>query len=125
MRSKVSSDGSSLTVQGEEFLGPADAAQSIPSNRDEAALVGGRGGEGGRHEHGLVDGSAHGGNPADLVDCGANNGEIEPIFAADVAVEHLADTETQIHFRRRRAFLETSLIEDSDRLLRLCGGVKR
>jgi hypothetical protein len=65
------------------------------------------------------------GNPADLVDCGANNGEIEPIFAANVAVEHLADMETQIHFRRRRAFLETSLMEDSDRLSRLCGGVKR
>src|SRR5271163_3396157 len=117
VRLTVSADGSPLTVQGEELLGPADAAQSVPPNRDEAAsLVGGRGGEGGGHEHRLVDGSTHSGNPADFVDGGADNSEIEPIFTADVPVEHLADMETQIHFRCRRAFLETSVIQDSDRL---------
>ena len=90
VRLTVSADGSPLTVQGEELLGPADAAQSVPPNRAEAAsLVGGRGGEGGRHEHRLVDGSTHSGNPADFVDGGGANSEIEPIFTADVPVSNV------------------------------------
>jgi hypothetical protein len=75
----VSADGSSLAVQGEGLLMPADAAQSIPSYRNQAALVGGRGGEGRPTRAWAPRRISTYRNPDDLVDCGADNGEIEQI----------------------------------------------
>src|SRR3546814_5839076 len=43
-----------------------------------------------------LDRAAHGGDPADLVHRRPDHGEVEPVGAADVAVEDVADVEAEI-----------------------------
>src|SRR5258707_11688218 len=69
--------------------------------------------------------AAHGGNAANLVDRRSDDGEIEALLAADVAVEDLAEMEPEIHFGRRQAFLEPARVQGSDRLSRGSCGVER
>ena len=44
-----------------------------------------------------MDRAAHCGNPACLVDGGADHGEIEALAAADVAVKHFANMKSKVH----------------------------
>src|SRR5688500_15617368 len=92
-----------LRIDREELLRAADAAEGVAADRDEAGAVlrARGGGEGGREQHHLVGRAAHRGDARRLVDGGADDGEVEPVLAADVAVEDLADMEPEIDMRRR------------------------
>ena len=62
-----------------------------------------RGGEGGGGQDRLIHRAAHGGDAARLVDGRPDDREIEAFAAADVAEEHLADMQAEIHLRGRQA----------------------
>ena len=85
--------------------GSADAAQRVAADRDQPRAVRfvGGGGEGRRQQHVALDRAAHGGDAADLVDGRADDGEVEPVGAADIAVEHLADMQAEIGLGDRQA----------------------
>src|SRR5579871_5884922 len=77
-------------------------------------VVGYCGGEGRGEQERLIDRAAHGGDAAYLVDRGADDSEVEPLLAADIAVEDLADMETQIHLGDGQPGFAAARIEGSD-----------
>src|ERR1700757_5258053 len=78
-----------LRVDGEKLLRATHAAQRIAPDRDQPAGRPEGAGEGGGDQHRLVDRAAHRGDAADLVDGRPDDGEVEPLLAADIAEEHL------------------------------------
>src|SRR5271170_62708 len=123
---RYSTAASRWKIEREEFLGSADAPQSISSDRDEGLL---RFRDGSRERCGnqqrLVDRAAHRRDPADLVDRRSDDGEVETFLAADIAVKHLADMKPEIHVGDRQAFTDPALIQGSDALPRQRRGVER
>src|SRR5215472_7248967 len=97
----------------EEFLGLCDAAQCVTAGRDEAAanFRPDRFGKARRQQHILFDRPAHGEDSADLVDGGANNREIQAVFAAHIAIENVADMQRQIDGGGRQASRASFLIK--------------
>src|SRR5271155_4220460 len=85
-------------IEREQLLRGADAAQRITPDRDELAF-GAAGGlsEARREQQRLLDRAAHRGDAADFIDGRTNDREIETLFAADIAVEHLAEMQRQIN----------------------------
>ena len=102
-----------------EVLRSADAAQGEASDRGQAgAGIAEAIGEALRDQQRLVDRPAHGGDAADFVDSRADDGEIEAVLAADIAVEHLADMQAEIHLGGRQFLGFPALVEHGDRLAR-------
>ena len=77
------------------------------------------------NEDRLIDRPAHRRDPRHLVDRRTDDGEVEPLLAADVAVEYHAEMEAEIHVGRRQAFGEPAFVERLDRLARFLGRVER
>src|SRR2546430_11568941 len=77
-------------IQREELLRLRDPAQRVAADRYEPAAHALDTGEGLRDQHRLLDRTAHGGDPARFVDGRPHHGEIEPLRAAEIAVERLA-----------------------------------
>ena len=84
-------------IEREKLLRLRDPAQRVAADRYEPAAHAVNVSEGLRDQHWLLDRPAHGGDPAGLVDCRPDHGEIEPLGAADIAVEHLAYMQAEIH----------------------------
>src|SRR5690349_3833518 len=80
-----------------------DPAQRVAPDRDQPALDVVDPGEAGRELYGLVDRTAHGGDPACFVHGWTEHGEIEPLAATDIAVKDLADMQPKIHVGHRLA----------------------
>ena len=85
-------------VERVELLRPADAAQRETADRDQpvAQLFGQGLAEFGGRQRVAVHRAAHGADAADLVDRRPDDGEIQPVLAADVAVEHLAHMQAEV-----------------------------
>ena len=100
-------------IEGVEILRAPDAAQREPAGRDQIAPAGRiqSGPKGRRRQQVAVDRTAHRSDPADLVDRRPHHREIEPVLAADIAVEHFADMQTDIGRCRRPALGGTAHIE--------------
>src|SRR6185437_2995340 len=97
LASEKASDRSALRLEREQLLWAPDAAQGVAADRDQALpRRAARCREGGREEDVLVGRAAHRGDPAGFVDGGADDGEVEPVLAADIAVEDLADMKAEI-----------------------------
>src|ERR1700734_4108258 len=79
----------------------------------------------GREQDWLIHRAAHSCDAAHLVHRRSDDGEIEALLAADVAIEDLAEMEAEIHFGRRQAFLESARIQGRNRLSRGARGVER
>src|SRR6266436_8020894 len=92
-----------IGIERKQLLRMGDAAQRVAPHRNEAALDVSHVGERRRHQNGLIDRTAHGGDAACLVHCRPNDGEVQPLAAADVAIEYLADMKTEIHVGYRPA----------------------
>src|SRR5918996_5101086 len=89
--------GGSVAVQGVDRLGAAHAAQAVAPDRDQpVGGVGGRAGERLRDQQVAIVLPAQGLDPARLVDGRADDGEVEPIDAADIAVEHVTEMEHDV-----------------------------
>src|SRR6266498_5279393 len=82
-------------VEREELLRLRDPAQRVAADRYEPAAHALDIGERLRDQHRLLDRPAHGGDPARFVDGRPHHGEIEPLGAAEIAVEHLADMQAR------------------------------
>src|SRR5437879_5239471 len=91
-------------IEREELLRVLDAAQCIAPDRDEPAAFQSvhRLRESLRQQDAALHRAAHRGDASDLVDRRPDDREIEPLVAADIAVEHLADMEAEIDFGRRQ-----------------------
>src|SRR5438552_13484579 len=87
----------SLAVEREQFRRARHAAGRVAGEADEAGAgrAGGFGEGGGEHDV-LVEGAAHAVDARYLVDGRADDGEVEPVGAADVAVEDVADMEREV-----------------------------
>src|SRR5208282_6898782 len=105
----------SFQVQRVELLRLPDAPQSEAADRREPAppLRDGRD-EARREQDRLVHRSAHRGDSGNLVHRGTDYGEVEPLLAADVAIEHDAEMEPKIHIRRRETLGATARVEGRD-----------
>jgi hypothetical protein len=68
-------------------------------------------GKRGRNQNGLINRGAHGGNADDLIHRWADDGEVEPFAAPDVAVENLPDMQTEIHIGDRGSFQLPAFIQ--------------
>src|SRR2546430_4848318 len=90
-------------IQREELLRLRDPAQRVAADRYEPAAHALDIGERLRDQHRLLDRAAHGGDAARFVDGRPHHGEIEPLGAAEIAVEHLADMQAEIHVGDRQA----------------------
>src|SRR5262249_21020157 len=90
----------------------ADSAQRKTPDGDKgrAKLAQGRR-ESRRYQQRLFHGPAHGGDPANLVDCRPDHGEVEALATPDIAEEDLADMQTKVHFRRGKALGSAALIQ--------------
>ena len=101
-------------------------AQGVATDRDkEISGCAERAGESRRDKQGLIDGAAHGGDAADFVDRRADDGEVEPVLAADIAVEYLADVKTEIHIGHGQIAGGTREAHFSDAPARSDGGGER
>src|SRR5438094_9947269 len=111
-------------IEREELLRVLDAAQCVAPDRDEPAALQSvhRLREGLRQQHAALDRAAHRGDARNLVDRRPDDREIEPLVAADVAVEHLADMEAEIDFGRRQVVAGPASVELDKALVqrRLC-----
>jgi hypothetical protein len=85
----------------------------VTSHRNEAALDVFHVGERRRHQNGLIDRTAHGGNAACLVHRRADDGEVQPFAAADIAIE-FADMQTEIHMGFRFALGPAAAVQFID-----------
>ena len=91
-------------IQRENLLRLPHAAQCVAAKRLEPSVGGARSGdELGGDEHRAAQRLAQRLDARDLVDRGADDGEIEPVGRADIAVEHLAEMEREIDGGERRA----------------------
>ena len=104
---------------------PTPRSAKRPTEANAALLVGAGFRERRRKEDRLVHRPAHGGDPAHFVDRGPDDSEIEPLLAAYIAVEHLAEMEPEIHVGRRQALLEPARVQGGHRLLRRPRRVER
>jgi len=107
-----------LGIERKQLLRMCDAAQRIASHRNEATLNVSHVGERRRHQNGLIDRTAHRGNAVCLVHRRTNDGEVQPLAAADVAIEYLADMQTEIHVGYRPAVGRPAPIQFFDALAR-------
>src|SRR3954451_14591842 len=87
-----------LGIERVEILRAADATQRVAAGGDEIAPAGGVEAlvEFRRGQQLAIDRTAHRGDAADLVHGRTDHGEIEPVLAADIAVEDLADMQADI-----------------------------
>src|SRR5580704_4293514 len=92
-----------LGIQRKQLLRVRDTAQRIAADRNQAALDVADIGERRRHQNGLIERTAHRRDPACLVDGRADDGEVQAFAAADIAIEELADMQTEIHVGDRLA----------------------
>src|SRR5437868_5481394 len=87
-------------VDGEELLWNAHAAQGVAAERDQIAAPRSRGlGESRRDDDALLQRAAHAADPAGLVDGRPQHREVEPLAAAEIAEQQIADMERQIEIR--------------------------
>ena len=101
-------------IEGEQLLRFGDTAQRISSHRYNLLPDGLYTDEGRRHQNGLVNRPAHRCNPADLVHRGANDGKVEPLMAANIAVKDVSYMQTKIHVGRRLALRQSALVQGGD-----------
>ena len=75
----------------------ADAAQCVAADGDEQILrlIDGARERGGDQQR-LIDGAAQTGDAAHFIDGGTDDGEIEAVFTADVAVKNFADVDSAL-----------------------------
>src|SRR5215207_10310668 len=85
-------------IEREQLLRPGDAAQCVPAHRHEprAFLAVHRADERRGEQHVPLHRTAHRGDPCRLVHRRPDHREVEPVRAADVAVEHLADVQPEV-----------------------------
>ena len=114
--------GRACTAPGDAARRAARSGRPRPAGRGSGPAASAKRG---RQQHVLVERAAHGGDPAGLVDRGADHGEVEPVVAADVAVEHLADVQAEIEARDRQAVGRAPLVQGADAADRVAGGVER
>jgi hypothetical protein len=72
----------------------------------------------------LVDCSAQGGDARDLVYRRSDDGEVEALYVADIAIEYDAKMETVIHVGCRQALRSPAFVDSFDRLAGLLCGVE-
>src|SRR5258706_2066114 len=114
-----------LKHQREDLARVAHAAQDVAPERLEAgAATLGRRGEGGRDEDLAIEGLAQRLDARHLVDGGADDGEVDAVGGADIAVEHLAEMEREIDGGDRLAGGRARSGERVERLHRLGGGIE-
>jgi len=115
--------GEGREVEGEQLLRTGDAAEEEATERHETtAGLAARQREGGRGDDRSLDSPAHALEPGRLVDRRAQNREVEPLGAADVAVEHLAQVQPHEETGRRLPCRPPLRPEPIDPLERgLCG----
>src|SRR5437764_7582929 len=103
-------------IERKELLRALDAAQRIAPDRDEPAALQSRHRvrKSLRQQDAAFHRTAHRGDAGDLVDRGPDDGEIEPLVAADVSVEHVADMEAEIDFGRRQVVAGPAPVEIGD-----------
>jgi len=103
-------------IEREELLRVLDAAQCIAPDRDEPAAFQSvhRLRESLRQQDAALHRAAHRGDASDLVDRRPDDREIEPLVAADIAVEHLADMQSEINIGGRQAFPGPAPVEFVD-----------
>src|SRR5712692_3005055 len=94
---------SATRVEPVDLAWLADAAQRVTAERAKAGTVAQRGGEFGGDQEIAAEHLAQQLDPRDLVDGRADDGEIEAIDRADIAVEHLAEVQREIDRRGRLA----------------------
>src|SRR5580658_6606919 len=99
-----------------------DAAQRVAADRNQPALDVADSRECRRHQNRLIERTAHRGYTACLVDGRADDGEVQALAAADVAVEELADMQTEIHVGYRLAVRRPPLFQFGDTLARVDRG---
>src|SRR5437899_1262251 len=94
-----------IRVGSEQLQRLSYTAQCVAPDGDQSASYFRAGGVGkiGREQHILLDRPAHRQDPADLVDCRADDREIEAVLAADIAVEDIADVKRQIDLAGRQS----------------------
>jgi hypothetical protein len=115
MRSEKSSP---IGIERKQLLGVRHTAQRVAADRNQAAPDVADIGKRRRHQDRLIDRTAHGRNAARFVHGWANDGEVEPIAAADGAVEHFADMQAEIHVGNRLAGRCASPLEFGNTLAR-------
>src|SRR5262249_56920540 len=71
-------------------------------------------GKGRRHETGLISRAAHRGDGAGLVHRRADDREVKPLAAADIAVEYFADMQAEVHVGNRFAGSLPALVQLGD-----------
>src|SRR5262249_50536532 len=84
-------------IQREKLLRLCNPAQRVAADRYETAAHAIDIGEGLRNQHRLLDRATHSVDPTRFVNCRPDYGEIQSFGATDIAIEHLADVQAEIH----------------------------
>src|ERR1041385_7885138 len=102
MRCTITGSNGRERIEREKLLRALDAAQRVTPDRDKPATLQSRHRfrESLRQQDAALDRTAHRGDASDLIDRRSDDGEIESLVAADIAVEHLADMEAEIDLGR-------------------------
>ncbi len=90
-------------IERVDFSWVAHPAQRVVAERLEAAAVADHCGQLGRDEHPAAQGLTQGLDARDLVDRRADDGEVEAVDGADIAIEHLAEMEREVDGGNRLA----------------------
>ena len=94
-----------VSIEGIELLGLGDTAQSEAADRDEVASEVADGGcKCRRDKQRLIDGTAHRGNPAYFIHSRADDSEIKPFLAANVAIKDSSDVKREVHVGNGQIF---------------------
>src|SRR5207244_12082165 len=96
--------GELFFIKRVEFLCPRDTPQRVAPDRHQPLPIGrtGRIDKSSREQHIALDRTTHYGDAVYFVDSRANDGEVESVEAADVAVEDLTDMQTEIDLGYRQ-----------------------
>ncbi len=117
--------GGGRALQREDLPVLAHPAQRVPAERPQPAGVARRRGELGRDQHPCRQRLAQGLDPRRLVDRRPDDREVEPVGGADIAIEHLADMQSEVDRGNRLAGPSPFPIQPIDRMHRLDRGVER
>src|SRR5271166_5337214 len=112
--------------QRKNLLRLSHTAERMAAERLEAAgAVHCRGGELGWDENRPAERLAQGFDAGRFVDRGPDDGEVEPVARADVAVKHLPDVEREVDGRDRDAGRRAARVQRIERLHRLDCSIER
>src|ERR1041385_3169330 len=96
MRCTITGSNGRERIEREKPLRTFDAAQRVTPDRDKPTTLQSRHRfrESLRQQDAALDRTAHRGDAGDFIDRRSDDGEIEPLVAADIAIEHRSEEHT-------------------------------